>query len=98
MAMAAYEHDEEAAPSPVALATGLSPSPDSAFSMRWRGTQACTMAEIAKPRTSAHQTSHAIRKAFHSPSPIFEITSAIQRSLYPARVLGVLARSRRLEG
>ena len=32
------------------------PSPDSADSMRRRGTQACTIAEIRKPSTSAHQT------------------------------------------
>ena len=37
--------------------------------MRSRGTHACTIAEIAKPSTSAHQTSQAIRKAFEKPFP-----------------------------
>jgi hypothetical protein len=63
MATAAYEHEEDAAPSPVARATGRALEPLSADSMRSRGTHACTMAEIAKPRTSAHQTSQAMRKA-----------------------------------
>ena len=31
-----------------------------------RGTHACTIAEIAKPRTSAHHTAHAMRKASFS--------------------------------
>jgi hypothetical protein len=43
--------------------------------MRSRGTQACTIAEMAKPSTSAHHTCHAIRKAFHRPSPSLETTS-----------------------
>ena len=30
-------------------------------SIRSRGTHACTIADVAKPSTSAHQTSHAIR-------------------------------------
>src|SRR5512133_4165172 len=42
------------------------------------------MAEIAKPRTSAHQTSQAISTAFHSPSPTLAMTSATRRSA-PAR-------------
>jgi len=57
MAIAAYEQEEDAAPSPVALAIGTKPPPESAPSMRSRRTQAWTMAEMAKPRTSAHQTS-----------------------------------------
>src|SRR5215207_10271625 len=61
------------------------PLPDSAASTRFRGTQACTTAEIAKPSTSAHQTSHAIRKAFERPSPVFERTSPMLR-LYQAGV------------
>src|SRR5689334_7761601 len=35
------------------------------------------MPEIAKPITSAHQTSYAIRKDCSKPSPIFASTSAI---------------------
>ena len=57
MAMAAYEHEDEAAPSSAATLTGLAPLPARRRSMRSRGTQACTMAEMAKPSTSAHQTS-----------------------------------------
>ena len=57
MAMAAYEHEDEAAPSSVATLTGLGPLPEQAPSIRSRGTQACTMAEMANPSTSAHQTS-----------------------------------------
>src|SRR3954471_19182513 len=53
------------------------PLPARADSTRSRGTQACTIAEIAKPSTSAHHTSQAIRKAFESPSPTFERTSAM---------------------
>ena len=56
IAIAAYEHDDEAAPRPVALEIGAKPLPDSAASTRWRGTHAWTTAETAKPRTNAHQT------------------------------------------
>src|SRR5215210_3244676 len=56
MAMAAYEHDDDAAPSTVALATGLTPPPARLAWIRSRGTQTCTTAEMAKPRTRAHQT------------------------------------------
>src|SRR3954453_5641200 len=48
MAMAAYEHDEDAAPSPVALASGATLPPESAFWMRSRGTHAWTIADMAK--------------------------------------------------
>ena len=80
IATAAYEQDEEAAPRPVAQASGLGPSPDNADSMRCRGTHACTIAEIAKPSTSAHHTSHAIRKASLSATPICESTYPIASS------------------
>src|SRR4051812_21920147 len=42
--------------------------------MRCRGTQACTIAEMKKPSTSAHQTAQAMRTAFQRPSPSAEIT------------------------
>jgi hypothetical protein len=48
-----------------------------AASIRWRGTQAWTIAEIANPSTSAHHTSQAIRQAFHNPSPIVARMSVI---------------------
>jgi hypothetical protein len=41
----------------VAQATGPAPLPANVASIRSRGTQAWTMPEIAKPSTSAHQTS-----------------------------------------
>ena len=66
IATAAYEHDDEAAPRPVAHATGLAPPPPSVCSMRSRGTQAWTIAEIANPSTSAHHTSQAIRRPSRS--------------------------------
>src|SRR3954470_21278216 len=74
IAIAAYEHDEDAAPMPVARAMAAKSSPASADSIRSRGTHACTTAEMKKPSTSAHHTSHAMRKAFHSPSPTVERT------------------------
>ena len=51
----------------MASVTGLGPEPDSADSIRSRGTHACTTAEMAKPSTSAHHTSHAMRKLSFSP-------------------------------
>jgi len=67
IAIAAYEHEEDAAPSPVAKPIGFAPEPDRACSMRSRGTHACTIAEIVKPSTSAHHTSQAIRNEFLRP-------------------------------
>src|SRR4051812_23590437 len=64
IAIAAYEHDDEAAPRPVAHAIGRAPLPLSERSMRSRGTQAWTIAEMKKPSTSAHQTCQAISSAF----------------------------------
>src|SRR5437660_12700562 len=68
MATAAYEQEDDAAPSPVASATGRTPLPPSVRSMRERGVHACTIALMRKPSTSAHQTSQAIRNASSSPS------------------------------
>jgi hypothetical protein len=68
IATAAYEHEEDAAPSAVARTTGATPSPDNARSIRARGTHACTIAEMAKPKTRAHHTSYAISAAMRSPS------------------------------
>ena len=63
-------YPDDAAPRAVARPTGLAPEPASADWIRSRGTHACTTAEMAKPSTSAHQTSHAIWKAIHRPSRI----------------------------
>src|SRR6059036_3749949 len=54
IAIAAYEHDDDAAPSPVAQATGRGPEPLNADSICPRGTQACTTAEKKNPSTRAH--------------------------------------------
>src|ERR1700735_4879015 len=67
IAIAAYEHEEEAAPRPVAHPIQRAPDPPSACSIRSRGTQAWTMAEMAKPRTKAHHTAQAMRKASLKP-------------------------------
>src|SRR3954466_7547716 len=80
IAIAAYEHDEEAAPSALASVTAFGPEPDSDDSIRWRGTQACTIALIAKPRTSAHHTSQAIRNASFRPLPMTSSTSTMARA------------------
>ena len=68
IAIAAYEQDDDAAPSPLASATGRTPPAPSARSMRTRGAHACTAPEIVNPSTSAHHTCHAISSAFCSPS------------------------------
>jgi hypothetical protein len=68
IAIAAYEHEEEAAPSAVARETERTPPPPIERSIRSRGTHAWTIAEMAKPSTSAHQTVHAISSAFEIPS------------------------------
>jgi len=57
IAIAAYEHEDDAAPSPVARAVEPRPWPLKLRSIRSLGTHDWTMAESAKPRTSAHQTS-----------------------------------------
>ncbi len=65
-------------------AIGLGPPPLIAPSTRSRGTQAWTIAEIAKPNTSAHQTSHAIRNASCRPLQITFTTSTMNRTVaYP---------------
>src|SRR3954471_18314211 len=45
--------------------------------MRSRGILTWTNAEIAKPSTSAHHTSHAMRKASHSPLPMTSSTAPV---------------------
>jgi len=91
IAIAAYEHEDDAAPRPLAHAIGFGPSPAIALWMRSCGTQACTTAEMANPSTSAHHTSQAIRNESFKP---FQITSSttirprlsvdrLDRSKYP---------------
>src|ERR1700722_5674230 len=67
IAIAAYEQEEEEGQRPVAHPIERAPDPPSACSIRSRGTQAWTMAEIAKPRTKAHHTAQAMRKASLKP-------------------------------
>ncbi len=79
IATAAYEHDDDAAPRPVAQPIDFGPPPLSARSTRSRGTHAWTIAEIANPRTRAHHTSQAIRKASRRPCQI----TLMKPSIYP---------------
>jgi hypothetical protein len=60
IAIAAYEHDDDAAPSPAPLSVAASPRPPSTRPICPRVTQACTTPESRKPRISAHHTSEAI--------------------------------------
>ena len=87
IATAAYEHDDDAAPSPVARATGPDPFPPSVCSTRARGTHACTMAEKAKPRTRAHHTSQTISPASRTTCQRKSASELIPRSppltIYP---------------
>src|SRR6185437_3794682 len=75
--------DEDAAPRPVAIATGRAPEPPSARWIRSRGTQAWTIAEMAKPRTKAHQTVQAMRKASLKPLAMVVSMACRQPSLGP---------------
>ena len=68
IATAAYEQEDDAAPSPVASPIGRPPLPPSARWIRSRGTHAWTIPESAKPRISAQPTSQAMRNAAQSPS------------------------------
>ena len=82
---------------------GREPLPESAASIRSRGTQAWTTPEIAKPSTSAHQTSYAIRKDCSRPSPIVLRTSPMpsvssKPSSGQARPRGRAARRARRRG
>src|SRR5204863_3662007 len=62
-ATAAYEHDEDARPSPVAAASAAGRSLPSARITVSRRTTDCTMAERRNPRISAHRISHVIEPA-----------------------------------
>jgi hypothetical protein len=80
IAIAAYEHDDDAAPSPVAFSVDPRPRPPSTRSISPRVNQACTIPDSRKPRISAHHTSHAIWKAKLSASPIAPSTSVTAQS------------------
>ena len=67
----------------MARAIGLRPEPPSAFWIRSRGTHAWTTPEIAKPSTSAHQTSQAIRNASLNPLPTTSSTPSMLAMIPP---------------
>jgi len=78
IAAAAYEHDELAAPKPVASAISRMPSRPSTRCIRSLETRACTAPDSAKPRTRLQPTCHAIPAASSSASPsLASIGSAI---------------------
>jgi hypothetical protein len=62
-ATAAYEHDEEAAPSPAAMASDRGESSGSSRLISRFDTTACTAPDRAKPRMSAQRISQNIAKA-----------------------------------
>src|SRR4029453_11683559 len=57
-ATAAYEHDDDAAPSPQAIAIVLGESSGKSWVISDFDTTDCTAADRAKPSTSAHRISH----------------------------------------
>src|SRR6266508_1205381 len=69
-ATAAYEHDDEAAPSPVARRTDRGESSGSSRLISPLETTACTAPDSAKPRISAHRISQSIANARPSACPI----------------------------
>src|SRR6266540_3791770 len=68
-ATAAYEHDDEAAPSPVARHTDRGESSGSSRLISLLETTACTALDRAKPRISAHRISQNIANASPSAWP-----------------------------
>ena len=71
IAAAAYEHDELAAPNPVASAISRTPSRPSARCIRAFETSACTAPESVNPRIRLHPTCHTMPAASMTASPIF---------------------------
>ncbi len=70
IATAAYEHDDEAAPSPVAIAMLRGPPSGISFATFSRDTVACTNAESPKPRMSAHSICQPIKAPICNARPI----------------------------
>ena len=75
-ATAAYEHDDEAAPRPQAIASDLGESSGSSRVISDFEITACTTADSANPRTSAHRISHVIPNAMSSASAIGDSSDA----------------------
>ena len=81
IATAAYEHEDEAAPSASPGGNGSLPAQGALDGSR--GTHACTIAEMAKPSTSAHHTSQAMRSASRRPCHRKSRRAVIASRLYP---------------
>ncbi len=77
----AYEHDEDAAPSPAATVSVRGESSGSSRPIDSFGTNACTTADREKTRISAHMISQAIDLAIRS------IWSTACMSANPSRLL-----------
>src|SRR5215211_4862576 len=82
-ATAAYEHEDDAAPRPQAIASDLGESSGSRRLISPLEITACTTADRANPRTSAHRTSQVIAKAKSSASAIDDGTDA-STAYFPA--------------
>ena len=82
-ATAAYEHEDEAAPRPQAIASDLGESSGSRRIISPLEITACTTADSANPRTSAHRISHVIANAKSSASAIGDRSDA-STSYFPA--------------
>ncbi len=82
-ATAAYEHDDDAAPSPVAAANVRGRPSPSTRTIESRRTTACTTAERAKPRISAHSISQVIETVM--PSACRTASHAAVTTVLPAR-------------
>src|SRR5437899_12706637 len=76
-ATAAYEHDDDAAPSPVAIARVFGESSGNNRLISDFETTACTTADKPKPRMSGHKISQNMANAIHSAWPRAVITSMI---------------------
>ena len=68
-ATAAYEHDDDAAPSPQAIASDFGESFGRSLVISLLETTACTTADKPKPRMSGHKISQNMANAIHSAWP-----------------------------
>ena len=99
-ATAAYEHDDDAIPSPVAMARVRGRSSPSRRTIVDLRTTACTTADSAKPRISAHSISHVIDPATNNACPIASMRhppvepSVVSRHHPAARVRATIFRRR----
>src|SRR5271156_551487 len=87
-ATAAYEHDDDAAPSPAATARVRGRSSPIKLTIVERRTTAWTTADRAKPRISAHMISHVIDPANAKACPTAASTLPVTRSSASVACLG----------